>query len=316
MTDAAVETPAETPAPSEVSLDPTPKSDSAPAEEAQEKSLGEGGGSQVETPAPSTWPEDWRQRFAGSDEKLLKRLNRYKDPSNIVKSWLSAEQKLSSGEYRKAKPETDDEEAIKAWREEVGIPETHEGYFENLSEDFQVDEKDKPYVEGYFKRMHELGVPPKEASEGLKVYYSMLNEAQEKRAETDRQFRAEAEDKLRSEWGPEYRANLNAMHSLFDTHGPEGLRELLFTARMADGTPLGDHPDVLQFLAGVSRELNPFGTVTPNDGQTQSQTVQKRLAELRAEMNDTRGNDPEGYWKSEAKQAEFRRLLELEEKFG
>ena len=54
---------------------------------------------------PATWPEDWRNRFAGSNEDDVKRLNRFKDPANIWKSYRALEQRISSGEYKRSRPD-------------------------------------------------------------------------------------------------------------------------------------------------------------------------------------------------------------------
>jgi hypothetical protein len=297
--------------------EPSGADTSAAPDAGADKSLADGGGKSdpADQPVPATWPEDWRQRFAGSDETALKTLNRWKDPGNIWKSYQALRQQVDSGELRKARPGADNEKALADWRAEMGVPEKPEGYREGLPDALKnIPEADKPIVDHYLQIAHKSDATPDEVARGLDAYYQIQEQQGEALREQDRKHRTEAEDNLRAEWGPEYRANLNAMHSLFDTHGSDGLRERLFTARFNDGSLLGDDPEVLQFLVGMAREVNPHGTVTPQPGQSQVQAVDTRIAELEVEMSDTKGRAPNGYWNSPAKQEEYRRLLAIKDK--
>src|SRR5512135_169053 len=67
-------------------------------------------GSEEPTSAPSAdaapadkaivpdWPDDWREKLAGNDEKALKRLGRFASPAGIFKSFRELEAKFSRGE--------------------------------------------------------------------------------------------------------------------------------------------------------------------------------------------------------------------------
>ena len=277
--------------------------------------LGDEPGAGDDLSGAATWPEDWRTRFAGSDEADLKTLNRYKTPDGVWKGLKSLRQKMSGGEYARTKPQTDDPEILKAWRAEVGVPETPEGYLENLPEGLAVPPEDQPLVDLYVEEMHAEGVPPPHVHKGLAWYYKAQERMAEERAEADKTHRARAEDDLRSEWGPEFRGNMNGVHALFDGYAGEGLREMLFSARMDDGTLLGDHPEVLKFLANVSAEINPQGTVTPVPGTNAAQSIAQEIAALELEMKDSKGKaGPGAYWNSPDKQARLRELYELQER--
>lgn len=269
----------------------------------------------VESDVPPAWREDWRQAFAGKNEDDLKRLNRFKTPENVWKSFRAMEQKLSGGEYTRTKPQTEDAEALKAWRTEVGVPETPEGYLEKLPDGLEIPGEDQPLVDKYLERMHAEGASPKHVHDGLAWYYETQQALAEERAEADKQTRAQSEDELRSEWGPEYRGNLNGMRSMLETFAPDGLKEEILTARTDEGTMLGDHPAFLRMLVNLSSEINPQGMVTPALGEDRMTSIDNRLAELEVEMRDTKGRDsPDSYWNNEAKQAEYRRLLDLKDK--
>ena len=259
---------------------------------------------------PATWPEDWRNRFAGSNEDDVKRLNRFKDPANVWKSYRALEQRISSGEYKRSRPDPTDEEAMTAWRQEMGLPESHEGYLEGL----EIPEELHPTAEIYAKEVFENGGDKDEFDRGMTSYMKYRQEALEHREQADKEYRALAEDDLRSRWGPEYRANLNAMHGLFETYGSEDAREALFSARTADGNILGDNPEIIDFLVGVAREINPFGTVVPISPEGRSEALDSEIRALEAEMNDTKGRAPDGYWNNPAKQEKYRQLIEMKER--
>jgi len=260
---------------------------------------------------PADWPADWRQKMAGGDEEALKYLNRYKSPDNVYKALKSMRAKMDAGELRNAMPDLQNEEAMKAWRAENGIPETPEGYKEGLNLE-GVDDEDMALIDKYMADMHAHGATPEQARAGLDSYYQMRDQLLEQQAETDKAFRRDAEDTLRAEWGPEFRANLNSMRNMLDMHGEE-MRQVLFTARAADGTLLGDNPEVLKFLVSMSKELNPYGTVTPNAGETPVQTIDKEIAAIEERMKDAQGT---GYWKDEAAQARYRELIDMKSRYA
>ena len=58
-------------------------------------------------PAPAVegkWPEGWRTEFAGGDEAKASRFERYTDPAAVGQAFLSAQDKISSGELAKSLP--------------------------------------------------------------------------------------------------------------------------------------------------------------------------------------------------------------------
>lgn len=269
----------------------------------------------VESDVPPAWREDWRQAFAGKNDEALKTLNRFKTPEGVWKAYESLRQKVSSGEYTRTKPQTEDADALKAWRAEIGLPETPEGYLDKLPDGLEIPGEDQPLVDKYLERMHAEGASPKHVHDGLAWYYETQQALVEERAEADKEFRARSEDELRSEWGPEYRGNLNGMRSMLESYGSAGLQEEILTARTDDGTMLGDHPGFLRMLVNLSSEINPQGIVTPTLGEDRMASIETRIAELEAEMGDTKARSgPDSYWNNQSKQEEYRRLLELQDK--
>lgn len=265
-------------------------------------------------PGAATWPEDWRTQFSDKEDDQ-KTLKRFKAPGDVWKSYDALRKKVSGGEYTRTRPETDDPEALKAWRTEIGVPDTPEGYLDKLPEGLEVPAEDQPTVDKYLERMHAEGADPKHVHDGLAWYYETQQQAAEERSMADKSHRTVAQDELREEWGPEYRGNINGMTAMLETYAPEGLKEELFTARTDDGTLLGDHQGFLKMMVNMSNELNPHGIITPSVGEDRMANLDTRIKELETEMADTKSrNSPDSYWSSPAKQEEYRRLLTLQER--
>lgn len=263
-----------------------------------------------DTPS-SPWGDDWREQIAGENEDDLKTLKRWKDPSNIWKSYKALRQMKDSGELRPAMPDPTDEEAMKEWRVANGIPDTPDAYKEGL--DFEISEDDQPLVDKYLADMHAAGATPEQAKRGLESYLAVQQEMAEKRAEEDKEYRSMSEEELRSEWGPEFKAELNGVRNLLKMHGGDDLAALLFTSRGMDGKLLGDNPDVLRFLSRVNNELNPHGTVTPQAGETPVQTIDKEISTIEAEMAKGRQGT---YWQDEGMQKRYNELLRMRERYA
>ena len=279
--------------------------------------LGEGGGGEDKAGAvPATWPTNWKDIMAGGDAKILQRLNKFDSPANVAKAYLAIQTKMSAGELLRAKPSGDEadptyQQAIKEWRGQAGVPEKPEGYLEKMPDGLVIGEEDKPMVESFIKDMHGSDVPPAIVHKAIGWYYANQEAQAEQRHETDRANRAKNEDSLRAEWGTEYRANLNGIRGLFNTHGSPETLEALFTARLADGTPLGDDPRVLKFLVNVSKEINPSGIgFSAIEGKTATESIAKEKAGIEALMKDNRSS----YWTDIGMQNRYRELLELEER--
>lgn len=277
--------------------------------------LADAPGDDTAATTPANWPTNWREIMAGGDRKLLERLNRFNSPANLTKSWLAAQMKIGSGEYLRAKPDGTDDAALNEWRAQAGIPEKPEGYLEKLPKGLVIGEADKPMIDTFIKSMHDADAPPGYVHTALAWYYDAQEKIAAERAESDRANRARAEDDLRSEWGPEFRANLNSIHGLLDGFGSKEIKNKLFSARLADGTPLGDDPGILKMLAGLSRELNPRGVVAPAAGKTIPQTIEAEIASIEREMTTPSNPDPHSYHRNEAKQARYRELIELRSRY-
>ena len=259
--------------------------------------------------APADWPEDWRAKVAGEDEKLLKRLDRFKSPGDIVKSWRALEQKVSSGEVVAKLPKDASEEQVAEYRKANGIPEKSEGYLDALSSGVVIGEDDKALVGSFLESAHAQNASPEVVSAAIDWYYGLQEEQAATMAQADRERKQAAEDELRAEWGGEYRANINSVTSFLDA-APEGLKKQLLGARLADGSPLGDNPDALRWLVSLANEANPAGFIAPSDGASQIESVETEIKEIEKTMRE----DRKSYDRDEAMQKRYLTLIGAREK--
>ncbi len=258
------------------------------------------------------WGDNWRELYAGEDPKMLARLQRYASPKAAIDALVAAQNKISSGELRAPLPPNATAEQIAAYRQQAGIPEKPEGYFEKLPDGLVIGAEDKPLFDSFAKGLHELNADPKIAQYAVKWYSDFQEQQLAKTAETDLTQKASAEDALRAEWGNDYRLNINHISS-FLSSAPEGVGEILANARGPDGKALLNDPNTVRWLAQVARELNPVGALLPGSGENPMQGIEARKAELTKMMGDRSS----AYWKgptAEKLQKEFRDLVDSEMK--
>lgn len=260
------------------------------------------------------WPEDWRQRYAGEDEKKLKQLERYASPQAALDALFAAQAKIRSGELKTAlKPDATPEE-VAQWRSDNGIPESPDKYEVKLPDGLVASDEDKAVIDGFLKSAHEANMHPDQVNKALAWYMDQQEKLADQRAQADAQIRQQTEDVLREEFGPDYRRNIKAVDELL-SGAPGELKDRLLGARLSDGTPLGNDPDAIRWLVGLARELNPIGTVLPGSGSNATQALADEKAGIEALMGDRSSE----YWKGPKAaqlQARYRELITAEEKYA
>lgn len=232
-----------------------------------------------------TWPDNWRDILAGGDEAFRKQLERMTDPTQVAKNYRELEKKKGTGELKKSLPEGATPEEITNWRKENGIPTEHTAYLEGLQlpSGMAIGEADMPIVDGFLKRMHEQNTPPAIAQQALSYYYEAVQQQADEVAQRDAQLHQAAQDELRADWGSEYRMNVNSVKSLLASKFGEDVASSLYTARLADGTVLGNNPAVLKGLAQIAREIDPAATVVP--GVTNAPAaIESEIAQIESKM--------------------------------
>jgi len=253
-------------------------------------------------------PENWRSLMAGDNEKGLKLLGRYNTPSEALQGMQDFQTKARNGEKIEL-PENPTDEDKAQWREDNGIPATPADYELSLDEGLIPGEADKPILDHYITAMHAENATPEQVNAGVNAYYQMEAQAQLDRETQDKSDATNAIDTLRDAWGNDYRSNENAVHSYMSLM-PEGLRENMASARLADGTCLMNSPEMLAFMSDQSRKLNPAATVVPNSKDPVAD-VQTRKGELQAMMANRNSPYNRGPQKAALRQ-EYRELIDAE----
>lgn len=245
---------------------------------------------QDNTQQQPTWPDDWRSKMAGGDEKLLKQLERYTDPIQVAKGLISTKQKLSEGLKEFKLSDNPTEEELDQYREARGIPKKPEEYQIELGDGLTIGDDDKTLVDEFKKIAHAQNIPPETLNSMLTPFFKMQDDIIIQRDEQDNQMKQVLEDTLRQEWGQEYRANINLARMFFDD-APESIRDNLLAGRGADGTVLANNPDFVRWAAQKQREVNPISTVIPS-GAANGQSLQAEIQSLEAK----RDSMPQNKW--------------------
>ncbi|MDX1742932.1 MAG: hypothetical protein R3186_04980, partial [Ruegeria sp.] len=261
------------------------------------------------------WPDDWRTQIT-DDPKELKRLERVKTPADLYASYRELEKKLASGQTKMVLDENSSEEDIAAYREQNGIPESAEGYLENLPDGLIIGEEDKEMTDGFLKTMHERNAPPELVGQALDWYQQVKEDAVADQAEKDKSAKEATEDALRDEWGGEYRANINAVNNFLSktSLGDDGgtLRDALISARMADGTPLVSNPNVVKWLQSMASADNPAHFLAPGTAGMQLDSIEDEIASIEKTMRTNRV----AYNKDTKMQDRLRELYDAQDKLS
>ena len=157
------------------------------------------------------------------------------------------------------------------------------------------------------KMAFENNISPEVAKSTLDWMAAQDQESTDALAESDKNDTDATEDSLRSEWGSEYRTNMNKIHGLLNS-ASEGIKDQIMGARLGDGTMLGSNAEALKVLADLALIQNPTTTLVPPGGDLHG-ALSDELKELQTLM----GNKTSEYWKgpkAEANQARVRQLNE------
>lgn len=263
------------------------------------------------------WPEDWREKYIDglktsenkeydeeAKDKMLKRLQRYGSPQAFMDAGIAAQNKIASGNMKTEFPVDGDEKEQAEWRKENGIPEKFTDYDVRLSEGRVIGDDDKEMVDSFLKDAHLSNAPQEVVSMALEWYYNTQEAQQVAQQESDAEFKEKAVLEMREEYGPDYMPNMKGAVALVNNSFGEDTIPLLMGARLADGTPLMNHPGVLRGLVGLNKEVNPIGTLTPATGDAGVKALETRKTELEGKMGEP------GWHKDTASQKKYMEIVE------
>jgi hypothetical protein len=245
--------------------------------------------------SPADFPADWREKWATGadgkvDPKVVDRLKRYENPAAFARAGLEAQTRIMSGKAGEDVPMPDpetDAEGAKKWREERGIPADATGYAVPDDVKSVLTEADAPLVANYTTFAHANGMSQAQVDQNLR-WYAQFAEAQAEAIEASDKAAADAaEDKLREEWGADFKTSRTIAKKFADEAIPN---VPWFMARIPNdpaygdmaGKTLGNIPQIMQSFRELG--LLKFGDVAFVGGEA-AKATESRKAELKLMMD-------------------------------
>jgi len=185
-------------------------------------------------------PEEYRE------EKSLQNFNKMDD---FVKSYLHSQKMVGLDKIPVPNKHATDED----WKEvykKLGSPDTAEAYKYSLPEDHAVPEDT---LKSFSEQAVKLGLLPNQADGIMKYYNEVINEGVNEQNIKSEEARAASEIDLRKEFGSTYDNKITGAKNLATaTLGADFLN----TTMLADGSKLGDNPQIVKAFANLSEKLS------------------------------------------------------------
>lgn len=255
---------------------------------------GDDGADDAPVVSPTTWPSDWRERWAGGDEQALKSLKRWASPDNVFKSWLDLRKKMGAGQLAPALPEGADEGEVASYRKAAGIPESPDGYEIAFPEGVEAGETQLAQLAAFKQAMHGANIPPAHVKAAFDTYIKIQQEEGQRQYDTARQAVEDGRVELRSEYGRDFTRNLRIANNLIAEHAGEKAPELM-ALRLADGRALGAHPDFVRFVVAAALATAGDDTLVASETAPGGKTLDEQIKEEMALQH----SDPRVYHTAE-----------------
>lgn len=310
-----VAAPTAAPAPSQTAAPAPTAAAPAPAPAAKEPPA-------AAPPPKPAWPDNWRDLTIGDplpetateDEKTARSkleamTKRYNSPADMAKALRAAQLKISDGTLKSTLPKNATSEQITEWRKENGIPEAPEKYDLGLPQGTVLSDADKALVDLWVKDVHGANASPDIVKAGAAAFLKAKSEAAERTQQANLAAKQSVEDTLRTEWGTDYRTNVDGIQSMLG-QAPESVSQAIFTARGPDGVAMLNNPQVVRWLAGHARELGYVGaTIVPSGGDL-GQSLDAEIASIEKRIRE----DNDGYRKDAKMQKRYGEVLAAKER--
>lgn len=254
------------------------------------------------------YPEDWREKYAADNEKILNQLKRYDSPKAALDALFAAQKKISETRPTFQLPENPTPEDIAKYREENSIPAKPEDYDVTLADGYVIGDMDKPMIEEYKKIAHERNFRPDEVKKSVQAYFEIQAKEQEGANKFYQEQKAAADAELQKEWGKDTNSFKNRIANFLDNNFGRESAKLLDSAILPDGTTIATNPKLVKQFLALANSVNSAITITPNNNEGQS--IDKEIQEL-TQMIRT---DRDGYFADKSKPARLNELLATKER--
>lgn len=262
-------------------------------------------------PAKASWPEDWRDQLAGGDEKLKNLLSRYTAPDAFAKAFKELRTAYDSRKPTKEEaaelPENPTDEQLAAYRKAKGVPDKPEDYEFEVPEGKELSDGEYDILMDFAQAMHAKNMPASAVKEISSWFLEYEDIVAQKNADNAYQARMQTEEKLRAEWGADYRANVNLMSNVLQEHLGTNAGSFL-SQQLMDGSRIGDNETFIRLMADVARKVGgSTAELYTTDVHTTGQSLETRKAELMKMMNDPDPIVRKKYWAADT-QSELQRI--------
>lgn len=248
---------------------------------------------------------DWRKRLTGGDEKMMKRISRFASEASFAKAAFDSMDKLRQMPANTGKlPDNATDEQRAEWRKAQGIPEKADAYQLPKVAGYDWSDADRTVADDFFTAAHEANMTQAQAERAFSWYADRMQTITADQYEKDTSSRNALEDDLRSEWGPEYRANVK-MLARYAEQTP-GAGASILEARLPDGRRLGEVPEFVKDLVERARDHYGDSSFIAGDGGS---SMNNRKAEIENVMKSDIN-----LYRSEGLDKEYRTILEAEQR--
>ena len=226
---------------------------------------------------PPSWREDWREALAGGDEALGKQLKRYATPENFAKSYRELHKKLSAGHQAPTLGDNATAEEVAAYRKQIGVPETADGYGLSFGEGTKPSEADTEVLAGFGKFMHDRHIPPAGVKAAFEWYTQRIAESRDAAVAAEQNAKVDALVELRKDFpGTELKRNLAIADEFLEAHELGALLE----ARLPSGKLVKHDAGALKAIIAAARSYADDESLIGGDGAGGGKSLEEEKDEL------------------------------------
>ncbi len=233
---------------------------------------------------------DWRDGLASDAAKEY--AERFTDVSKLVDGAIDMRKQLSTAIVLPGKDATPEE--LVAYRKQIGVPKTPEGYKFSVLKGEEPTDTDKAFQASLAKTFHAADITSDQAKLLNTSWNELVEATRDSQIVADKQFADAAETALRKAWpGEEYAKNKGHAERASAWAFGDQMEEVRHL-ETKDGNFIMDHPVMLRAWAAIGREMQEGGLVPPMDADATEQ-AQDQINELRGriEKAQSEGNSKE-----------------------
>lgn len=210
-------------------------------------------------------------------------ISKFTEIDALAKSYINATKMIGADKITVPTNSSTEEH----WEEvysKLGRPESPDKYKLNVKS--EIIPTDESAIKAYAEQVHKLGLNEKQAQGILEFYKQNMESQVQSNSVNMETAQAQAEQELRQEWGQNYDANIQKAASL----ARNNMKPELLDMQLADGTRLGDNPEVIKGFARIADMLSEDKMVTTeSENVDQGKDLESEISKI---VNDK--NNP--YW--------------------